>query len=140
MSFGRTILPLSDLNVTIWLGEQFTSTRSDIIGLSLSDLDITGITQPSVSNLYRFGIAYQPGFQETIIDQYFIFVLTDSVTPGFYDTLYVDLTTSAAISLARSGIILENGRTYGRLADWSIADETPYGILIPSQLQSVSDL
>ncbi|KKL59644.1 hypothetical protein LCGC14_2213260, partial [marine sediment metagenome] len=126
-AFGRTILPISDLNVTIWLGEQFTFTMSDIIGLSLSDLDITGITQPSISNSYRFGIAYQPGFQETIIDQYFIFVLTDSVTPGFYDTLYVDLTTSAAVSLARSGIILENGRTYGRLADWSIADETPYG-------------
>lgn len=120
-------LPLSNVNVTIWLGERNTYTRSDSIGLQLNDLDITDISKPSVSDSYKIGVAYQPGFQETIIDQYFIFVLTDSITPGIYDTLYVDLSTSAAISLARSGIILENGQTYGRLADWSITDELPYG-------------
>ncbi|MFV2015194.1 MAG: S8 family serine peptidase, partial [Candidatus Heimdallarchaeota archaeon] len=120
-------LPLSSVNITMWLAEQFTLERSDNIGLRLSDLEITGIGKPSLSGNYKIGIMYEPGFQETIPTQYFIFVLTDSTTPGIYDTLYVDLDTSLAISLSRSGNILESGNTYLSLADWSLVDEVPYG-------------
>ncbi|MCE7735314.1 MAG: S8 family serine peptidase [Candidatus Heimdallarchaeota archaeon] len=120
-------LPLSSVNITIWLGEQFTIDRSDQMGLRLSDLEITGIGNPSLSGNYKVGIMYQPGFQETIPTQYFIFVLTDSTVSGVYDTLYVDLDTSLAISLSRGGIILESGNTYLSLADWSLVDEIPYG-------------
>lgn len=120
-------LPLSSVNITIWLGEQFTIDRSDNMGLRLSDLEITGIGKPSLSGNYKVGIMYQPGFQETIPTQYFIFVLTDATVSGIYDTLYVDLDTSLAITLSRSGYILESGNTYLSLADWSLVDEIPYG-------------
>jgi hypothetical protein len=124
-------LPLSQVNITIWLSDQFSIGRSDNMGLRLEDLEITGITSPSVSGKYKVGVMFQPGFQETIPTQYFIFILSDSSTAGEYDTLYVDLDTSLAISLSRGGFILESGVTYLSLADWSLVDEVPYGNFNP---------
>lgn len=119
------VLPLSQHNITIWTADQATYETTDQIGLQLSDLRIDGIAKPSVSGNYKVGIMFEPGFQSTIVNQYFIFVLTDSVTAGLYDTLYVDFSTSLGISLARQGIILPSGQTYLNLVDWDLSDE-PY--------------
>ncbi|MCH8906524.1 MAG: S8 family serine peptidase [Candidatus Heimdallarchaeota archaeon] len=119
-------LPVSTRNYTIWLGEEQRYAKSNEIGLLLQDLKIDGI-QTSVSGNYKVGFMAQQSLVANIADQFFLFVLVDSEISGFYDTVYVDLDTSLAISLSRAGNILESGRFYLSLVDWSLEDEEPFG-------------
>ena len=125
--FGRTYLPLEGENITFWEGEYLNLAKSNELGIRLEDMDITTISKKSLSGFYQVGIMFQPGLTEKIPNQYFIFILVDSQSKNVYDTVYVDLDTSLAISLSREGIILESGEMYLSLVDWDLSDELPYG-------------
>ena len=121
---GRKYLPLSNLSdFPVWTGENFALINSSQLGIQLEDLEIDGISLPSVSGVYRFGIGYE------LMGQYaatFLAVLTDSQQANVYDTLYIDMDTSLALSLVQSGLIFEGGRTYRQLVDWSLSDDEPF--------------
>ena len=121
---GRKYLPLSNLtDFPVWTGENFVLVNSSQLGIQLEDLEIEGITLPSVSGTYRFGIGYE------VMGQYvtaFLAVLSDSQQAKVYDTLYIDMDTSLALSLVQSGLIFEGGRTYRQLVDWSLSDDEPF--------------
>ncbi len=121
---GRKYLPLSNLSdFPVWTGENFALINSSQLGIQLEDLEIEGISAPSVSGTYRFGIGYE------VIGQYataFLAVLSDAQVANVYDTLYIDMDTSLALSLVQSGLIFEGGRTYRQLVDWSLSDDESF--------------
>ncbi len=128
---GEEYLPLEGSNITIRIGETGETVTNYDLGISLKNLDIKEISKPSLSGNYRVGIIFETSFVENIPNQIYIFVLTDSTTAGVYDTLYIDMDTSLALTLAYNGIIFESGKTYIALADWSLSDETPYNATNP---------
>ncbi|MDH5402150.1 MAG: S8 family serine peptidase [Candidatus Heimdallarchaeota archaeon] len=119
------ILPLRGENITFWAGEEARMRSSDSLGISFQDMDITEITRPSLSNSYKIGILFQPALTANLINQIFIFILTDSTTSGLYDTIYIDYDTSLALTLSYNDIIPESGETYFSLVDWSLNDDFP---------------
>lgn len=122
---NKLILPLEGKTLTARIGETGGTINNEEMGIDLKDLDISGISKPSLSNNYKIGMIFQQGLQESIPDQIFLFVLTDSSTSGVYDTLYIDFSTSLALSLVYNGLMLSSSKPYLALTDWSLNDESP---------------
>ncbi len=119
---GKTFLPTFNKTLSFTRGEQGGSSSSQQIGITVQNIDITGIPVTSKSNVYKVGMMYEP----TSFTQVFVYVLVDSKTSGVYDTVYVDLSTSLGLSLSLNGDIFSGGSLYRRLVDWSLTDETPH--------------
>ncbi len=75
-----------------------------------------GIT--STSGFYRIGMSVQVG--DLLPRLFFVFILVDSTTPFVYDTLYVDLETSWAITADYNGV------STGIAAEWDFSDDDPH--------------
>jgi hypothetical protein len=123
---GGTFLLLEDREVTVRIAEQDQFVSNLDLGIQLKDLEITGLSKPSQSSSYKVGMMFQPGLQQGLPSQVIIFILSDSVTEGVYDTLYVDMDTSLGLTLAYNGLIFESGSAYLSLVDWSLTNEVPY--------------
>ena len=121
---GLQLLKLSELkDFPVWTGEQFTLINSSQLGINLQDLDITAIPVKSVSGDYKFGIGVEPSGPYI---QLMISVLVDSKTAHVYDTLFIDMDTSLALSLVISGVIFDGSKTYRQLVDWTLNDDIPF--------------
>lgn len=121
-----TFLLLEDKELTVRLAEQDQFVSNLDLGVQLKDLEITGLTKPSQSGSYKVGMMFQAGLQQGLPSQVILFILSDSVTEGIYDTMYVDMDTSLGLTLAYNGLIFESGSTYLSLVDWSLTNEVPY--------------
>jgi subtilisin family serine protease len=78
-------------------------------------------TIPSASGFYKVGMSVQIANEIPVPRAFFIYLLTDSVTPFVYDTLYVDLDTSW-VETANYGGYSAGAAT----ADWSFTDEAAH--------------
>ncbi|MCY3410463.1 MAG: S8 family serine peptidase [Candidatus Heimdallarchaeota archaeon] len=122
---NRTELQLEDNTLFGRIGESNEFISNNDLGIELQNLDISGIAKPSISGNYKLGLIIHQGYQEHIPLQIFLFILTDSVKSGEYDTMYIDFDTSLGLSLSYNGIIFETGTRYLSLVDWSMEDEIP---------------
>ena len=135
---GITALPTEGLTPSVWAGTNTGFINSSNLGISLRNIEITGIARPSKSDNYKVGVAYLPFAASTQIVNIFIFILTDFEVSGVYDTLYIDMSTSLGLSLSYNDRILEEGATYRSLVDWSLIDEQPYGSFNPILARDVN--
>ena len=76
---NKLILPLEGKSLTARIGETGGTINNEEMGIDLKDLDISGISKPSLSNNYKVGMIYQQGLQEFIPDQIFHFVHIDGL-------------------------------------------------------------
>ncbi|MHA2503923.1 MAG: hypothetical protein ACXAE3_13770 [Candidatus Kariarchaeaceae archaeon] len=119
-SQGKQFLPLEDVSLTVFIGERGSLESTESLGIQLSNLEITNLSVPSVSGDYLVGMAYQGGLTEDLPSQYFLFVLIDSTVSRQYDTIYVDMETSLAITLVQGGYILPSGRSFIELNEFDL--------------------
>jgi subtilisin family serine protease len=74
----------------------------------------------SASGIYRVGMSVQTASGLPAGRAFFVFVLTDSVTPFVYDTVHVDFETSWALTADYNGI------STGVAADWDFTNNDPH--------------
>ncbi|MFX0120716.1 MAG: S8 family serine peptidase, partial [Candidatus Hodarchaeota archaeon] len=111
-------LLLNNHSYPIWIGDTASWLNSTDL-FDTEDIKVgTGI--PSVSGIYKVGIAgtFSPGMPYAI--EFFLFLLTDSTTDSVYDTLYIDWETSWNLTA------IYNELTNGPMADWDFTNNDPH--------------